>query len=534
MRYAAPDLGKGARDRGSVDDAGPVKPMPSGKCDVGERQYDALVVGGGHNGLSLGVRLAEAGLSTLLLERTATVGGMSRSEDVFGTGSVHHAHANFLSFEDCGAIGCEALGVPTILPEVQHGIAFRDGTAPVLLYDGGHADRTGRSLARHSRRDAARFAEVKRRADTLGPAIARAMFAVPTRDTLEAQQAAIRRAYVGLDLNGCENARAVIDRLFRSPAVRTLFYMLALELGGSLTERGSDLAFLGFVMWVIGRRRLPAGGMGSVSRGLAQRLTELGGTIETGADVTTIMIEDGRAAGVRLADGRQIDALRLVAASAPLAETCTRLLPRGSLRGRDATDVRRFIAADAPASGTMRVDLATAPHYRSAVIDPDVDRCAQLFIGLDTPAEVLEHAADIAAGRLPAPAGAVRINALWDPAQASPGRHAAGADCSFPAPVRMGAAILEQLPTLYPAAFLDMWRDYAPNLSGSAVLACRFDLDADYERKLMLRTGPDQYRLGVERLYLCGAATYPGGGVHGACAANAFAVIAADLGIATG
>ncbi len=75
----------------------------------------------------------------------------------------------------------------------------------------------------------------------------------------------------------------------------------------------------------------------------------------------------------------------------------------------------------------------------------------------------------------------------------------------------------------------ERWSVYAPNITRKSVIAEHVHLAGDYERKLWFREGPDQYRTAIRHLYLCGASTYPGGGVHGACGHNAFRVIMDDL-----
>jgi phytoene dehydrogenase-like protein len=66
-------------------------------------------------------------------------------------------------------------------------------------------------------------------------------------------------------------------------------------------------------------------------------------------------------------------------------------------------------------------------------------------------------------------------------------------------------------------------------MAGDNVLADHFHLPARYDRKILFKLGSDQYRTPVTGLYLCGAATFPGGGVHGACGYNAYQAIAEDF-----
>lgn len=495
--------------------------------------YDAIVIGAGHNGLSVATRLAQDGLRTLVVERAARVGGLAVTDEALSPGFRHHAHANALSYQDLIA-GSDAIdltrdGLETMAPKAQLGLVFRDGRPPLVLYRRDLTELSVRSLRRYSYRDAKMFAQLKARADRLTPALREAFFAPPDTVSLERHQQAIAGAYRDLGVQlGSRTARALIDDLFETPEIRALMYLLALEFGASLIDPGGDAAFLGLVMWMIGRRRLPLGGMSQVPALLGQALEHAGGQVMCGAAVTRVRVVDGGVVGVTI-DGRgDVDAPLVVSTLGP-SPTYRDLLGGEALPGDLAAELARFEAASSPAIGSLRVCLRRPPLYRGAADDADINRCLQVFVGLD-PDEVAGHAAEIAQGYLPAPAGVIRINSLWDAGQAPQGFHSAGADCAFPDLRSFDLETLESVRQSYTAAFLDMWRAYASNLDGDAVLACDFQLSDGFERKMLLRPGADQYRTHVAGFYLAGASTYPGGGVHGACAHNAANVIRQDRG----
>lgn len=132
------------------------------------RTYDAVVIGAGHNGLCLAAYLQRAGLSTAIIERRHEEGGGVNTEEPVLSGYRHNMHAQFMEFFDVMPMiqdfGLEDLGLRTVMPEAQAGIAFADGRPPVILHRPDLLDRTHASIARYSRSDADTFVELKQRA----------------------------------------------------------------------------------------------------------------------------------------------------------------------------------------------------------------------------------------------------------------------------------------------------------------------------------------------------------------------------------
>lgn len=496
-----------------------------------DNTFHAIVIGAGVNGLAAGLNLAAAGMKTLIVERSARVGGQAVSEDGLLPGFMVHPHANYLSYQDLLALRSDAAGramaCRTVMPFAQHGLAFRDGRPPLVIYRKELAQKTTRSFAVFSKQDARAFAQAKARADRLTRALAGIYFSAPTEASIGGYARQVADAYAGLfDARrlGSRTAQQVIDGLFEADEVRTLFYRLTLELSGSLHDAGSDIAFLGYVMWLLGRRTLPLGGMGNVPAALAAAARAAGAIILCGVEVERICAPEGVVEGVRLKDGTFVSAA-IVVSGADYEASIDGMLAGGATRAGNR--LGRYTQVQSNMIGSYAACLAAAPAYRSGVHNADIDKCAQVFIGQDSTGEVFEHLSDLAAGRLPSPSGAIRMNSLWDATQAPAGHHAAGADCPFPG--GLDDALRADVEASYPAAFAATWAAYAPNI-GSAVLAHRIALSSDRARKLALRLGDEQYRGPVAGYYLCGASTHPGGGVHGACGVNAVATIRKDLG----
>ncbi|WP_031470763.1 phytoene desaturase family protein [Sciscionella sediminilitoris] len=477
--------------------------------------YDAIVVGAGTNGLALGLSLARAGLRTLITEQREQVGGQAVTEEPLLPGFLVHPHANFLSYQDFPAVG-EMLSCQTVTPVAQHGLCFRDGRPPLIIHRRDAPRRTRRSLSRYSAADASTYTRCKRIADRLTPALAALYGSAPHAAAFTRYLTRLARAYrdiIDTDGLGQSSARSVIDRLFHTDEIRTLFYLLASEFSGNIEEPGGDVSLLGYVFWLLGRRRLPIGGMGTVPETMAHTARNAGAHIRLNTEVLQVVVEDGAVQGVLLADGERVPAPMVATSSADRA-------------AMTATESSRLDQTSPDVIGSYAACLTEAPHYTSSDHDSDINHCAQTFIGLDTTGEVLQHLAELRSGQLPAPCGVVRVNTLWDPGQAPEGGHVAGADCVFPD--GLDPTYLSGIEHGYPAAFADMWRQYAPNIEPS-LLAHRISIAPDVNRTLVLREGQAQYRGPAKGWYTCGSTTHPGGGIHGACGTNAAHVILADL-----
>lgn len=494
-------------------------------------RYGAIVIGAGHNGLVAGLGLARDGIRTLVVEQGDLVGGQAVADEDLCPGFVHHAHANALLYVDLAVSAkgpdLTALGVETIAPRAQHGIAFCDGRPPIVLYRSDLRALSVKSLRRYSYRDAKTFDLLKARADRLTAVLAATFYAPPDGSRFERQHSAIEAAFRDMGLAarlGSRTGQDVIDELFATPEIRTLMYRLCAEFGAPLCDAGGDAAFLGLVMWLVGRRRLPRGGMSRVPAALRTAFEDAGGEVRLGTAVKAIRASAGRADGVLLADGTELEA-PLVISSIGVSSTYRDLLQAQALPKDVSAELERFDVTPSPAIGNLKLCMRSAPSYNGAAREPHIDECLQVFIGLDEPEEAIRDAAQIRQGLLPSPAGSIRVNTLWDRTQAPPGFHSAGVDCAFPDVRRLGAEAVAGVERHYARAFLDIWRRYAANMTEDNVLACRFALTAGYERKMLLRLGESQYRTHLEGIYLAGASTHPGGGVHGACAHNALQVI---------
>ncbi|HVT68152.1 MAG TPA: hypothetical protein VHF26_10415, partial [Trebonia sp.] len=417
-------------------------------------------------------------------------------------------------------------GLRWVVPEAQHAIVFADGRPAMVIHRRDRLDRTRLSVGRYSPADADLLVTLLTRAAALKPAMAEFLTSAPSPAAAERYVAAIRRTYDGLpvlDRLGSRSAAALIRESFATPEVRTFLLMLAHELGGDITGAGGDIGFLGVVCGLIGDRAVPVGGMGSTVAAYQAIARRAGAVIQCGATVDRIIIAGGNAVGVATEQGHEVAAKRLVASTLPRERTLAML-----------GDSHRTPVGPGPADTDVvkqHLVLAEPPGFTSARGEPDVAQAVQVFFGWDDPRAVAERLSQIRLGALPAPGGALLRPALADPSQSRTPACLLAVDSTFPDLTLLTNREREAVQASFASATVRRLRDYAPNITDSAVTRSLVAPLAPVPRQVVInREGPTHYRApGIGRLYLAGADSHPGGGIHGACGWNAASAAIADI-----
>ena len=364
------------------------------------KQWDAVVLGGGHNGLVAAAYLARAGLDTLVLERRDVVGGASVSERPFGPGWTVTSLSYVLSLlppEIERDLRLDRHGL-VIYPQGPYFAPRRDGRALRLPADPGqrHAE-----IARFSARDADAYASYEAHLAGIARVLAPLLEQIPPRlgslapaDLLAQARLAARLRNTGVRgavdvtrlLTG--SVADLLDRYFESDAVRgvlsvsgvigtwagprsagTAYVMLHHHIGeaggpggtgGGSPPCGQKAGAWGF----------PRGGMGAVAAAIAAAAGGFGATIRTGAEVARIRVANGAVAGVTLASGEEIDAGTVVTTVHP-AISFLRLVDRADLPPAFVADIENWQTR----SGTVKINLAVdrLPAFTAQPsFDPDV------------------------------------------------------------------------------------------------------------------------------------------------------------------
>ncbi len=505
-------------------------------------RYDAVIIGGGHNGLTCAAYLARSGRSVLVLEASARLGGAAVTRE-FAPGFSVSAVAHLLHLMPPGLLRELDLGA--------HGLKMAAERMPTLALaaDGQHLRLSGANPdSRLSAADVAACAEWQRLMGRISGVLHPVLNAPPPRLGTDAW--ADRKALLGLgwrmrrlgrhDMRellriGLMNVHDLLEDRFENPLLKGAFALDAV-LGTNYGPRSP-----GTVLSLLYRRAaangsealsLPAGGLGALSAALARAAAAAGAEVLTAAPVSRILVKDDRAAGVVLASGTEVGA-GVVISNADPKTTFLGLLGAAHL---DAGFVRRVgHLRTRGVTAKLHLALERLPQFRA--VDAGALR-GRLLVAPD--ADYIERAYNHAkyGEYSQAPVLEVTVPTLADPALAPAGKHVASVVVQYaPYELKEGWDAGRQR---FTDIVIDTLATYAPDLR-QCVAAAELLTPADIEREFrisgghwhhaelafdqffMVRPvpGATQYRTPLPGLYLCGAGCHPGGGVMGLAGRNA-------------
>jgi len=520
------------------------------------KEADVVIIGAGPNGLEAGAYLARAGLRVLVLERRYEMGGGLATEEVTFPGFLHNTHAVYMMMADYAPVYRdfeleERYSVRHLRPEPVFCLPLSDGRAVCIYPD---LERTCRSFERFSRHDADSYrelAQVARRC--VEEFIAPATY-VPPEPTLEAVTRMQSQETGRLVMEYSEKtAREIVDR-FEDPHIRALLLYLACQWGVEYDQAG--LGYL--VLLYLDRAHnycLVEGGSHMAAQALGKVISEHKGVIVNNVRIKRIVLENGRASGVELADGTVVRAHRAVISTIDPHQTFLQLVGEENLSGEFAQKLKLWEWDKYSLLG-VHLALEEPPHFQVADDDPQLDRAFVYLLGFETDEELIEEFEAVYNGRLLERA---RFNCCFpsvhDPRQAPPGR-ATGLLSRF-APYELVEGGQERWYRLdfkeeVAQSCLQTLRRYAPNMTEQKVLWTYISTPLDVENKFpdMVRGGIKQgaytpLQMGYQRpndecsttrtpipgLYLGGACTYPGGCVIWGPGYNVANAVAEDLGV---
>lgn len=524
-----------------------------GTSDTGP---DAIIIGGGHNGLTCAFYLARAGLKVRVLEARGIVGGAAVTEE-FHPGfrnSVASYTVSLLQPRVIADMGLVERGYRVIERPVSNFLPLPQGDHLIL---GGGLERTQAEFARFSKRDAEAlpdyYAMLDRVADVLrdlalrpppniGSGLAGFVEALTTGRLLSRLSREVQRDVLELFTR---SAREFLSQWFESGPVQAAFGFDAVVGNyASPDTPGSAYVLLHHVFGEVNGNKGSwghvIGGMGSITRMMAEACAEQGVDIRLKSPVERVLVEGGRAVGVQLASGEEMRAARIVANVGPKL-LYGRLVPEAAL----PQDFARRIRGYATGSGSFRMnvaldrlpDFASLPgdgeHLRAGiVIAPSLDYMDRAFTDAKAHGWSREPIVEMLIPSLVddslAPAGdhvASLFCQQFDPALAwTPEQEAAAADAIIGtveahAPGFRASILGRQV--LSPKGL-----ERTFGLIGGDIFHGRMSLDQLWAARPVL--GHADYRGPLKGLYMCGSGTHPGGGVTGAPGHNAARAILAD------
>lgn len=530
-----------------------------------KKSYDAIIIGGGNMGLCLGAYLQRYGMETAIFERRHEEGSAIFTSECTAPGFLHNLHAQYMEFLDWMPFyydfELEKLGARTLYPDAQSGIAFSDGRPPIVLYSvekRENLERSHKSIAEYSKHDADTYVTLRQKALDMEQMVYQGLYSPPMQPTPEMPDpTGVGEGFfmqlMGLDpLYARGSARSLIDNLFESPELRTLLYRMSVEWGTPLEIMNMGVGALISLLFENVNWRLMIGGTHTLAHAMVMAGVREGMDFYESSEVTKILLENGRAVGICLKDGTEIEARELVASNADIKATMLGMVGEENLSPLWIKRVKDFKIGPSCVLASTALALHEAPDFKSAKYNPDINKTFYTMVGFDTPEEILEYCRDAENGRIPRiPGAGIWVNSLWDPTYAPAGKHSLTGWFFFPKASSLSRKEWEEVRATYNDRFIERFSQWAPNMTRDNIIADYFYTPLDQEDEMRLMEGdfangamrPDQmghnrpfpeasnYRTEIDGLYLCGPYTHPGPGASAACGYNAFKIIAGDFGL---
>ncbi len=526
-----------------------------------KKSYDAIIVGGGHNGLTLGAYLSRAGMKTAIFEQRHEEGSAIFTSECTAPGFLHNLHGQFLEYMEWMPFyhdfELEKLGSRLIYPEAQAGICFSDGRAPIVLYDLNNFDKTHKSISTYSTKDADTFIAMREMAVDGEAAFCDYNYNPPIQpddedpDPFNTMNSAFMQIMDLPEHYVYGSSRSLIDSLFESPEMRALLYRMSVEWSCPLEMQGMGAVAIMALFYLSLNWRLGVGGTHSLAHAMVLAGVKEGMEFYENSDVAKILIENNKAVGIRLVDGTEFRANKLVASNADLQQTLLGLVGEEHLSPTWVQRTKDFKLGPSSVLASTGLALNEAPYYKSAQHNEDINKTFYTVVGFDTPEDVLEYCRDAECGRIPRiPGAGIWVNSLWDPTYAPPGKHSLCGWFFFPKTSTQTPEQWEEVRRTYNHRFIEHVQRWSPNLNWDNIIDSYFYTPLDQTNEMRMPEGdfmngcmrPDQmnhmrpfreasnYETEIEGLYLCGPYMHPSGGMNAAPGYNAYKVIAEKFG----
>ena len=509
-------------------------------------RYDAIVVGGGHNGLVAAAYLARAGRKTLVLERRHVVGGAAVTEEIFP------------GFKFTVFSYVVSLLRPEIIRDLElprHGLQILPLESTVTPLDNGDylagwadPDETRRELCRHSPRDADAAVVFGRLMHHMAMAVKPILGMVPPDPTSlsPGDLAGLLKLGGHFRSLGPERFHALhklmtmssadyLDEWFEFGPLKATKSASGI-IGTFLGPRSPGTAYvllhhyMGELDGAFRAWGFQKGGTGGISESIAGAARAHGVTIRTSAAVERVLVRNGQATGVVLEGGEEISAKIVVSGLDPRL-TFTRLVEPKDLPGSLVEAVRRFKFRGS--SGKVNLALAGLPNFTCL---PGEGPHLRGAVSISPSVEYLERAYDDAKyGEFSRnPYMDIVIPSMIDPSMAPPGKHVMSVFVQY-APYHLNGGWTDAKREAFGDTVVDTIARYAPNLK-SLILHRQVLTPLDIEQMIglsegnifqgelalqqlfFLRPAPRwaKYRTPIRGYWQCGAGTHPGGGIMGA------------------
>jgi phytoene dehydrogenase-like protein len=524
-------------------------------------QYDAIIIGAGHNGLLCGAYLAKSGLSVAIFEKQHEPGGGLHTLEIAAPGFLHNVHSNFHTYNPWAPAFIDLelgkYGLRYVYPEVQHALPLKNGKCCLVYREEFHKN-TYKNFSKFSKKDADTWLKwIEATRSFRDEFLWKFQYTPPheldadpndiTRKMVEERIPFWHSSYASM------SAQDVLKEIFEDDVIRAYFcyYMSILDFDTDIKGLGGMVPQLFTLDRYLG---LAVGGSHQLAHAQSAALHRYGGILFEGETVEKIIIKNNRATGVTLANGKEVEA-RKVVVSGLVPHLNLKLIGEDNLDNDLVQKLKNFKFRKACLVG---IHFATneAPKFTCADSDPDVNKAWDINIWGETPELIALQHQTCREGKLPwGDAGFINCwtNTLYDETQAPPGKHSLNIWLYVPTTQYFDPEKFDEIKVELANEAIDHWASYAPNIRKEGnIIGIGIYTPHDIElRNPNMPYGdwaegdtiPEQigfkrpipemghYKAPFENLYLCGPSTHPKGSIRFSNGYLAFRTIAKDLGI---
>ncbi|MEH1965451.1 beta-carotene ketolase CrtO [Nostoc sp.] len=524
------------------------------------QEYDVVLIGAGHNGLVCAAYLLKAGYSVLLLEKRSVPGGAATTEECLPQ------EAPGFKFNLC-AIDHEFIHLGPVVEELElekYGLHYLECDPVVFCphpdgkYFLGHksVEKTCAEIARYNERDAKKYAEfVDFWQRSLGAMIP--MFNAPPKSIIDILgNYDITKLKDLFSVIGSPNktldfirtmltsAEDLLNEWFDEEFLKAPLARLASELGAPPSQKTLAIGAIMMAMRHNPGMARPRGGTGALVQALVNLVTSKGGVILTDQHVEKVLIDDGKAVGVRVAGGKEYRAKYGVISNIDAKRLFLQMTDKSDVDGADPNLWERLERRIVNNNETiLKIDLALDEPLRFPYHAHKDEYLVGSILIADSVAHVEEAHSKCTLGQIPDadPSMYVVMPSYLDPTLAPPGKHTVWIEYFAPYQIAgaegtglKGTGWTDELKNKVADRVIDKLADYAPNVK-NATIARRvespaelgerlgaykgnyYHVDMTLDQMVFFRPLPEiaNYKTPIENLFLTGAGTHPGGSISG-------------------
>ena len=522
--------------------------------------YDVIIIGAGHNALTCAAYLLKAGYSVQLLEGRSIPGGGATTEEL-----MPDAAPGFM-FNPC-AINHLFIFLGSVIEELElHKYGLKYLLCDPVVFcphpDGKYflahksVEKTCAEIARFSQHDAEKYAEYAEFWQRFIKAVKPFFSAAPKSITDIAGSYGMKHLQDLFSiLGGADTTLDLVRTLLSSPTdnlneyfdeefVKAPLARLSAELSSPPSQKAMSFGAMMMALRHNPGMARPLGGTGGITKALVNCVTSLGGTILTEQRVEKVLVDDGKAVGVRVSNGREYRASKGVISSLDAKRLFLQLMDASDVDSADANLRDRLERRIVNNNETiLKIDCALSEPLRFEHHQHRDEYLIGSILIADSVNHVEQAHSEITLGKIPDenPSMYVVMPTGLDPSMAPPGKHTLWIE--FFAPYQIagaegtgmkGTGWTDELKNKVADRVLDKLAQYSPNLKHSIIarhvespaeLAQRlgtyggnyYHIDMTLEQMLCFRPLPElaNYKTPIENLYLTGAGTHPGGSISG-------------------